>query len=185
MLPNCVMLALFTLAATAAPVPEPEVEAGKGWLYEVSFGVLAHDVDGLWSGSRAEDGVDLNIELVPRRANVAFLSGTLRPYIGLSVNTRGDTSKLYSGFSWDYRTDSGWRFRVGLGLAVHDGERETLRSDEKQLGSQVLFHIPIEIGHDLGAGHRISLYFDHVSNASFADENEGLDTLGLRYAYHF
>ena len=184
-LPRCAMLALFALTATAAPASEPEIDADTGWLYEVSVGVLGHDVDGLWSGSRAEDGVDLNVELVTRRANVAFLSGTLRPYVGLTVNTRGDTSKLYSGFAWHYRTDSGWLFKLGLGLAVHDGERETLRSDEKQLGSQVLFHIPIEIGHDLGARHRISLYFDHVSNASLADENEGLDTLGIRYAYHF
>ena len=185
MLPRCAMLALFALTATAAPASEPEVDAGTGWLYEVSFGVLGHDVDGLWSGSRAEDGVDLNVELVTRRANVAFLSDTLRPYVGLTVNTRGDTSKLYSGFAWHYRTDSGWLFKLGLGLAAHDGERETLRSDKKQLGSQVLFHIPIEIGHDLGARHRISLYFDHVSNASLGDKNEGLDTLGIRYGYHF
>ncbi len=185
MLPNFAMVVLFALAATAAPASEPQVDAGNGWLHELSFGVLAHDVDGLWSGSRAEHGVDLNAELVLSRANVAFLFGRLRPYIGLSVNTRGDTSKLYSGFAWHYRTDSGWLLRVGLGIAAHDGKRETLRSDKKQLGSQLLLHIPIEIGHDLGTRHRLSLYFDHASNGSLADENEGLDTLGLRYAYRF
>ena len=77
------------------------------------------------------------------------------------------------------------RARVGLGGAVHDGERETLREGKKELGSQVLFHIPIELGRSVRGRHRISLYFDHVSNASLADENEGLDTLGLRYGYLF
>ena len=185
MLSNCVMFAFLVLGATAAPTPEPPVDAGTGWVHELSFGALAHDVGGLWSGSRAEDGIDLNVELVVRRANVPLLSGTLRPYVGLSVNTRGDTSKLYGGFAWHYLTDSGWLFKVGLGIAAHDGERETLRSDKKQLGSQVLFHIPIEIGYNLSARQRLSLYFDHVSNASLADENEGLDTLGLRYAYRY
>ena len=30
-----------------------------GWVYEMRAGLLAHDVDDLWSRSRREDGVDI------------------------------------------------------------------------------------------------------------------------------
>ena len=151
----------------------------------MSVGVLAHDVNSLWSGSREESGLDLNAELVLRRPSFLFLSGVVRPHLGLSLNTRGDTSKLYAGLKWLYRTDSGWFFKLGLGGAVHDGERETRRAGKKELGSRLLFHIPMELGHALGRRHQISVYFDHVSNASLADANEGLDTMGVRYGYLF
>ncbi|MCO6428593.1 acyloxyacyl hydrolase [Nitrosomonas communis] len=61
-------------------------------------------------------------------------------------------------------------------------------NDRKTLGSQVLFRIPIEIGYRLGTRSALSVYFDHVSNASLADNNEGMDTfLGLdgRFGYRF
>ena len=178
------ILVVCTSLATPA-VAEEETAAELGWLYELSAGILAHDVDNLWSGSREENGLDLNVGLVLRRPSFAFLTGFVRPYLGVSVNTRGDTSKLYGGFVWQYVADSGWFLKLGLGGAVHDGERETLREGKKELGSQVLFHIPIELGRSVRGRHRVSLYFDHVSNASLADENEGLDTLGLRYGYLF
>ncbi len=71
MLVLCALLATPAAAQQAASVPE------EGWLYELSAGVLAHDVDGLWSGSRAEDGVDVNAELVLRRPSFALLSGSI------------------------------------------------------------------------------------------------------------
>jgi lipid A 3-O-deacylase len=49
----------------------------------------------------------------------------------------------------------------------------------------VLFRIPIEVGYSITAHHRLMLGFDHVSNAGLASENEGLDTLGVRYGYRF
>src|SRR5262245_39171535 len=59
--------------------------------FEIRAGVLAHDVPGLWSGFRLENGgVDINAELLG--PGVAFLGGTLRPAIGGTVNTSGYTS---------------------------------------------------------------------------------------------
>ena len=123
-------------------------------------------------------------------AAVAVASGHAAQLVALhTLLSAGDefiaSSKLYGGLVWQYVADSGWFLKLGLGGAVHDGERETLREGKKELGSQVLFHIPIELGRSVRGRHRISLYFDHVSNASLADENEGLDTLGLRYGYLF
>lgn len=155
-----------------------------GWLHEARIGVLAHDVDGLWSGTRAEGGVDVNAELV-FAPSWRLRFGSLRPNLGASVNTQGDTSKLYAGLLWELRSRSGWFLELGVGAALHNGKRRTNDDDRKKLGTRVLFRIPIEVGVTLGERHRISILFDHVSNASFADENEGLDTLGLRYGLSF
>lgn len=179
---------LTTLAALAltAPAAGGELDSrDAGWLRELRVGVLAHDVDGLWSGSRAESGVDYNLELCLRRPSFRFLSGEVTPNLGISVNNRGHTSKLYVGFLWWHLYDSGVFLNLGLGLAVHDGERETNRDDRKELGSRVLFRVPVEVGVRLGERHSLSLAFDHISNAGLADENEGLDTLGLRWGYSF
>jgi hypothetical protein len=68
---------------------------------------------------------------------------------------------------------------------VHNGQLESDDANNKQLGSRVLFRVPIEFGFAIGKHHRISIMFDHISNADLADPNEGLDTLGLRYGFQF
>ena len=70
---------------------------------EVRLGVLAHSID----SSNAEDGADLNLELLFRRPagsyGNALLDLALRPrvHLGASVNTAGDTSQVYAGLTWD------------------------------------------------------------------------------------
>jgi hypothetical protein len=154
-------------------------------LREVSFSVSGHDVDGLWSGRREEHGVDLGMELVFNRPLFSLWSGTAYPTLGFMANNQGYTSKVWAGFLWTRYTDSGLFFSTGLGLASHNGERETDESDQKQLGSRLLFRIPIEVGYAIADHHRVALAFDHISNAWLADENEGMDTLGVRYFYAF
>ena len=70
-------------------------------------------------------------------------------------------------------------------VSPYDGKLDTKRRDRKSLGSRILFHIPIELGLEIKKHHRVSLFFDHVSNAYLADKNDGLDTLGVRYGYKF
>ena len=77
-----------------------------------------------------------------------------------------------------------FRSFLGLGLAAHDGKLEN-SDDKKELGSRILFRIPIEIGLLFTLHQGVSIMFDHVSNAYLADPNEGLDTVGLRYTYRF
>lgn len=156
----------------------------SAWLHEVKFGVLHHDTSDLWSGFRRENGVDFNLEAIfsPHRR---FLGGVIRPALGGSVNTVGDTSKLYTGLRWQYEHTSGMFFGIGLGGAIHDGKLHLRDNDRKALGSRVLFHIPIEIGYRLSAKSSVSVYFDHVSNAYLAHANEGMDTLGGRLGYRF
>lgn len=154
-------------------------------LREIRLGVAAHDVDGLWSGESQEKGPNLCLEMLFDRSLFQLFSVTAYPNLGLSLNTRGDTSKAYAGFLLQWEPAVTFFFATGLGLAVHDGERDTASADRKSLGSRILFRVPIEIGFAVTPQHRIVVAFDHISNAYLASPNEGLDTLGLFYAYRF
>lgn len=151
---------------------------------EVRGGVLAHDVPDLWAGFSLESGVDINVELLFGRG-LSVLGGTIRPALGASVNTEGYTSRAYLDARWEIEWQSGIFLGLGLGAAIHDGELGASEPDRKALGSRVLFHIPIELGLRLDARNSISVYFEHVSNWDFADANEGLDAIGLRYGRRF
>ena len=163
----------------------PEKKKRAGLVHEIRTGVLAHDVDGLWSGTQKEDGIDLNGELIFSRPSFSLLTGTVRPNLGLTLNLNGDTSKLYGGLLWELWATSALFFDLGAGLALHNGELDTSDPDKKSLGSRLLFRIAIELGYALSKHHRVSIMFDHISNAYLANPNEGLDTLGIRYGYRF
>jgi hypothetical protein len=152
---------------------------------ELRVGLAAHDVDGLWSGKSKEQGPDLCAEVILNHPLFQFVSATAYPNAGISLNSQGNTSKIYGGLLLQWEPASAFFFSVGLGLALHDGKRDTDLADRKSLGSRVLFRIPIEIGYAVNRHHRILLAFDHVSNAGLASPNEGMDTLGLIYGYRF
>jgi len=154
-------------------------------IYGVRLGILAHDVGGLWSRTRAEGGVDVNAEIVFKKPSFMLWHGMILPSMGMSLNSQGDTSKAYGGIIWEFLLDNGIFFNSGAGLAVHNGQAESEDSNRKQLGSRVLFRVPIEIGFTICGRHRISILFDHMSNAYLADPNEGMDTVGLRYGLQF
>ncbi len=176
---------LLLTAVTATGSESLPTNEQAPWRAEIRMGVLVHDVDNLWSHSRKEDGVDLNAELILAYPDWQLLAGRIHSNLGASVNTQGDTSKVYGGLLWEYQFDSGIFLNLGLGGAVHDGRLDTDRDDTKSLGSRILFRIPIEIGYAAKRHHRISIMFDHISNGYLANPNQGLDTVGLRYGYRF
>ena len=173
------------VALSAGSAQAQDQQAASNPISHVRGGILIHDVDSLWSGSREEEGFDLNLELL-FHPFAHLWSGSVRPTLGVNLNTAGDTSHIYSNVLWEVANDEGWFFNVGLGAAWHNGRKETRPGeDKKQLGSRFLFHVPIEAGYSFGERHSISLLFQHLSNAGLADENEGMDNIGLRYGYRF
>ena len=167
------------LAAESQNPPE------KKWFGEVRAGILAHDVDHLWSNLHLEGGIDLNLELGFFKPSLRLLSGIILPNVGVTVNSRGYTSKLYAGFLWEWKTRQGLFLDLGLGVAIHDGELNTVVPGRKLLGRRVLFRIPVEVGYRLSVRCRVSLMFSHMSNGYTAEYNQGLDVLGLRVGYCF
>jgi hypothetical protein len=154
-------------------------------VYGIRLGVLAHDVGGLWSHSRAEGGVDINAEIVFKKPSFKVWQGSVLPNLGLNVNSQGDTSKAYGGLLWEFLFENGIFVNSGVGLAVHSGQLESDDANKKQLGSRVLFRIPIELGFTIFERHRLSIMFDHMSNAYLSNPNEGMDTIGVRYGIQF
>jgi lipid A 3-O-deacylase len=158
--------------------------AEDGFLSEIKLGALAHDVPLL--ATRDERGVDFNIEAL--FTSPAFLTslGAPRPHVGASINGSGDTSQAYAGLTWEWKPFEApvWG-AFSFGGAIHDGERENVREDRKALGSRVLFRLAAEVGYDVSDSVRVSLLWDHISNAGLAEENEGLNNVGVRLGYRF
>ncbi|UCD88930.1 MAG: acyloxyacyl hydrolase [Desulfobacterales bacterium] len=153
-------------------------------LHEISLGILAHDVDDLWSGTRKEGGFDINAEMVFKQPLKDLFHGRIRPNLGVSINSQNDTSKIYGGILWELASRSLF-FNVGIGLAIHDGELKANKDNKKGLGARILFRIPIEAGLTIHGRHRFSIIFEHISNGYIAHPNEGLDSLGLKYGFLF
>ncbi len=108
-LPAIAVLGASILAATGV-----QPAAAEGFIHELKVGVLAHDVPDLWSGFQAErNAADINLEAI-LSPSVAFLGGTIRPAVGGTINTRGDTSHGYIDARWQYETPFGFYFGIGL-----------------------------------------------------------------------
>jgi lipid A 3-O-deacylase len=173
------------LTSTALTGESPDENGNSTILYGCRIGLLDHDVNGLWSGTRAEGGFDLNAEIVFKKPRFSLWRGSILPNLGVTLNNQGDTNTLYGGFIWEFVSKAGVFFNTGLGLAVQDGELDTDDDQKKSLGSKILFRVPVEIGATFGTRHRISILFAHISNAYLADPNEGLDVVGVRYGFQF
>ncbi len=161
---------------------------------EVKIGGLAHDIDFL--GSNLEPGPDLMAELVfvapdLYRGSSPVLDFLLEPdpHLGLQVNKRGATSQLYAGLSWTLYPLAHLGLPIWiaghLGGTVHNGELRSLDPEEKSLGSRFLFRNALELGYDVTENIRVSLYYDHESNAGLAEENQGLNNAGMRVGGRF
>jgi lipid A 3-O-deacylase len=169
---------ILALITALCMLPLQAEAATNDWLHEARVGVLAHDTDiNLWGAVPSEQGIDLNGELIFSPAH-EMLGGTLRPNLGLSVNTAGDTSHIYGGGLWEYQCKSGIFFDAGIGLSANS-------ESGKDLGSAVLLRLALEAGYNLSECNRVSLMMDHISNANTADPNPGIDNIGIRFGHLF
>jgi hypothetical protein len=160
------------------------MEPSEGFgLAAVVIGGGGHDV-GVF-GNRKVSGKNVNMELrfTPFGGWLWDFLQSPEPHIGGHYNTDGNTNQVYIGGTWMF--DLGWGLFAGgsLGFSLHDGETDTELLDRKELGLPVLFRESAEFGFRVDEHHGISLHLDHISNASINENNEGLDTFGLRYTY--
>lgn len=150
---------------------------------ELRLGVLNHDISFLGHGK--EGGVDINAEALFHSPDFLKPIWAPRPHVGVSVNSRGDTSQAYAGLTWTYEPIQKVFIEFSFGGSVHNGELNTWDADKKSLGSRVLFRESLSLGYRFDDHNSLSVAFDHESNANFASSNEGLNNLGLRWGYRF
>lgn len=105
--------------------------------------------------------------LLPRRF------GALEPVLGLSVSSDGDTW-VGAGLQWTGSLPHQSFVQLSLlpGLYAQTGGPD--------LGHMVEFRSSAGVGYAFDNGARLSLQFDHRSNADLSDPNPGLETFGLR-----
>lgn len=161
---------------------DQDTPGAGGFISEVRLGALVHDA-ALVTGRR-ERGADVTAEVLFTSPEFLDIIASPRPHLGLAVNTAGDTSQLFAGLTWDWNFAGSLFVEGTLGLAVHDGEL-TASAGHKGLGCRVLFRESVALGARFLARHNISLVFAHISNADLCGQNEGLDTIGVRYGYVF
>jgi lipid A 3-O-deacylase len=183
------MAAVLAIAQGAAAA---EGERRERLPVRASLGVLAHD-EGPTSDHH-ETGLDINGELQfrPPSWRVWQWIASPRPHIGATVNTAGDTSIAYAGVTYEGEV---WRrvfVGLGLGLAIHDGplhnpdDERCGRFSDCGFGSRVLFRGALEAGWRFQGGTSVSLFYEHFSHYGFlAEENEGVDSLGLRLGWTY
>jgi lipid A 3-O-deacylase len=175
-----VALATIDAAPSVADPPAPLLG-----ISELKIGALDHDTPGLWSGFNLERrSVDANVEVLFSPLARTF-GGYLRPAIGATINFNGDTSKAYADLRWEIETPSRVFFALGMGAAVHDGELGAGDPARKALGSRVLFHPSAELGWRFDGVNSISIFADHISNGFSRRDNEGMDTVGVRFGHRF
>ena len=175
------MLTLVRGAETKAASPwGPDDHRGE-W----RLGVVDHDA-GVF-GRTKESGVDITAELrfKPLRGGFWDALGSPRLHVGANISTAGDTNQFYSGLTWSWYFWGPLFASFDFGASIHDGSLSSSKSDEKELGSRILFREALELGVRLTHRHSLAIRLDHSSNANLADNNEGIDTIGLVYGYRF
>jgi lipid A 3-O-deacylase len=153
------------------------------YVSELRFGILDHDPS--LFGDTKESGVDINLEALFHSPESFKYILSPRPHLGASINTVGDTSQFYFGLTWGL--DIGPVFaEVSFGGSANNGEYDIDPNREsKELGCPLNFRSSGSIGYRFLEHHSLSVIVDHISNASLCSENEGLETLGIRYGYKF
>lgn len=152
-------------------------------LTEIALGVSAHDVGAF--GRNKESGGNFNLELrfTPFDWSVWRRIYNPQPHIGIHVNSDKNTNQIYAGAGWVFNLSPDVVVTGTLGLSLHDGKTSTTLLNRKELGSGLLFRESLEAGYKLTKHQKISIYLDHISNAGIAENNEGLDTFGLRFSH--
>ena len=147
---------------------------------EIKLGLMQHDFD-TKLGHRYEKGQNIIIEyLFDKMQNYlrAF------PYIGASINNKGYTSNIYTGFTWQFDIKDIFIIEATLGASINNAERLEPKK-KRALGSKLLFRESFSIGYLIDKTHSISLMIDHISSADIRKPNPGITDIGIRYGFRF
>jgi lipid A 3-O-deacylase len=172
------------LAQPAPSVVSPEVSAFP-FISEIRGGAFAHAI-----GSPEDNGrVDLNAELLSVKLfRTNDWTDVLIPqlHLGTTINFVGDTSFVYTGFTWRYDISQTAFFVEGtLGGSLNNGQLQDFHNDRNALGCHALFRESASLGYRFDAHWEIMATLEHSSNANICRENRGLTSAGLRLGYRF
>ena len=109
---------------------------------ELKIGIMQHDFDTKFD-HRYEKGQNIIAEyLFDKMPN--YLRA--HPHIGASINSKGFTSNIYTGLTWQFDLKDTFLIEVSLGASLNNGERRTSKKDARlvqNLCSANLFQLVI------------------------------------------
>lgn len=177
------------MASTTAATPSlyrstsPLVDMFR--LDEARIGISDHDTGVFGTDKEAGPTIALSMRFTALTGDIWDVLQNPRPFIGANINTTSDTSAINAGANWDWYFMKRAFASFAFGGALHNGKEATTRLDRKELGSHALFYLALELGYRIDVHNSVALRIDHMSNAKMADNNEGLDSVGIMYGYHF
>ena len=143
---------------------------------EYRIGLSMHDVE-----RRIEGGPALSIEKVFDRPDWWHrFAGN--PHIGTQLSFANHTHLFYAGSTWSLFYKNRFSGELAFGAAIHTGNDE-IKSGELGYGCKVNFRELIAFGYDISDTQKIQLSAQHMSNGSLCDPNQGLTSIGLRFAW--
>lgn len=100
----------------------------------------------------------------------------LRPGVGVNLSDDGSVYG-YGGFFWDVYLSDSWVFTPNIVVGgYHQGSG-------KDLGHGIQFRSGLELSYEFPRQNRLSVAFNHISNASLGDANPGAETLLFMYQH--
>jgi lipid A 3-O-deacylase len=180
------LLTLSVSSGSAQETNDPRIDMAHAlFLSEVRGGVLYHDTMG------REDGIDINAEILSRFAALEFTTpfldtrAMLRPHLGVNLNTAGNTSMAYFGYSLTVDLNT-WLFVEGsFGGMFHNGNTGVNKPNALSLGCNLLFREAGSLGVRFSESVNLSAMIEHSSNAGGCTGNNGMTNVGMRLGYLF
>jgi len=140
-----------------------------------------------------ENSIAINGEILFEEPKFLKWALSPQPYIGGTLNLEGKTSYGGAGLLW--RQGFGEKFYgdFAVGFVAHTGtndisdffERISPDRENIQFGSTILFREQVALGYNVNEDWSAELFFEHLSNAGLAFNNEGADSLGFRAVKKF
>lgn len=183
------LLSGLSVETVAADLPSPAAYAppfvARSLISELRGGLLVHA-----PGTREDGSVDINGEILfakPFTSTDPLVSFLVpRLHIGTTLNTAGDTSQVYAGFTWNYDLTQKVFIEGSLGAAFHNGKTDRVfRPDRLSLGCSPLIRSTGSLGYRLSDNWTVMATVEHISNGNTCHANQGLTSYGLRVGYVF
>ncbi|MFC6490027.1 acyloxyacyl hydrolase [Nitratireductor sp. GCM10026969] len=176
----------FSATAEDLQAPSSFLEFGRNAdRWEARAGGAIYDF-GPFTPQSFSGGV-INGELLAPSPKFLHGIGAPRPYIGTDIAISDDPIHVfYAGLNWEAYVSRKVYFGFSAGGAALSRRAETNdEGEEKDLGSQVLFHLQASAGVDLTENLTAQVYFNHFSNAQLGESNDGLESVGVRLGFRF
>lgn len=157
----------------------------EGPRHELRGGIMYHDT------MNRESGIDINAEYLSKYAAFQFtipgvnMRTALRPHIGGSLNTAGDTSFIYGGYSLTIDLTSRFFIEGSFGGMAHNGVHVSPDQSRLSLGCNVMFRESASVGFRVTDHFNVSAMIEHGSNAGMCEANNGITNAGVRLGYSF